>query len=253
MSLLERGELYFSEPNKFNDPLDSQLEHSRKNLTEEDIKDICIRINVPTKETNKILYYLKTNPKEAEKKIKKLTEPKQSSYLRIFSASKVDDNTLMWAHYAGEHTGICIGIKTYFLGNAFNIKIKKGYVHNCLPFDNQDLLTFLPVTYTNTPPEKYDIKKQNANALIQSVTYKTEDWQYEQELRIILWDSILIKNPITIEKTEIGEIIFGYKTKEETKKTIIDIIKNYPDPKPDIYQCIFLEGQRTLSKDRITI
>jgi hypothetical protein len=79
---------------------------------------------------------------------------------------------------------------------------------------------------------------------------KSNLWEYEQEVRIILMDSLIIKNPIHIDATEIGEIIFGLKTPDKQIALVKDIINHYPDSGNyiNLYKCIEAKGHYALEK-----
>lgn len=244
LKLLEHGELYFSKPEDFNDPFDCVIEHDA-NITREDIKNYCNKKNFSDTKTNKILENFSVNP---QKIIDLLSESIQTNIFKIFCLSKNERNILMWSHYANNHTGICVGIKTYFLNSKLIIKIKNGYL---CPYFHPDSIELVHVKYEKEPP-KYNIITREGDPW-KSIITKADFWYYEEEFRLILEHKYIIKNPICIEKTEIGEILFGIKTPDKIKEKIIDIIKTYPDPKPNVYQCFRTKGHYAISKERIEI
>lgn len=79
---------------------------------------------------------------------------------KLYSLSKINDNKLMWSHYTNEHTGICVGYKFLYL---------PSYV-------GKD-----KVEYKNTNLEEKSIFQN----IIDYWTVKSEDWEYEQEVRLL--------------------------------------------------------------------
>jgi hypothetical protein len=80
---------------------------------------------------------------------------------RIYCLTPFSNSTLMWSHYALNHTGICL---------EFNV--------------NNDLFrTARPVTYRSTYPEW--TPQGSGDQVMQLVLTKSMDWQYEREFRLI--------------------------------------------------------------------
>jgi hypothetical protein len=85
--------------------------------------------------------------------------------LGFVSLSETWKNPLMWAHYAKNHTGVCLGID-----------VRKG---RALPvkYERQRLQLVLDTTKLETAQD---------NELVRTlVTTKFEDWKYEREWRIL--------------------------------------------------------------------
>ena len=78
LSGLTENYLYFASPNKLNDPFD--------------VASLSLEKQFENLEINKERF-------------------------KTCSLSKINDNKLMWSHYAKEHTGICIGYKFLYLPN----------------------------------------------------------------------------------------------------------------------------------------
>ncbi len=121
LSSLANDYLYFSSPDKLNDPFDvasESLENQFNNL-----------------EINKINF-------------------------KTCSLSQNRNNKLMWSHYTDEHTGLCVGYKILYL---------PSYVGK------------YEVEYKNVNLDEKDIFK----SIIDYWTVKSEDWEYEQEVRLL--------------------------------------------------------------------
>jgi hypothetical protein len=125
---------------------------------------------------------------------------------KTFSLSKFNDNKLMWSHYTNEHTGICIGYKfIYFPSYVAKEKVK----------------------YKNTKLEVFQ-------SLIDHWTVKSDDWEYEQEIRLLHYgEKSKIKYTFEVQQAieeniialNIESITLGIKFEENKiiKQTIKDI------------------------------
>ncbi|MFQ2217622.1 DUF2971 domain-containing protein [Aeromonas enteropelogenes] len=100
----------------------------------------------------------------------------------IVSLSETPRNLLMWAHYANEHKGICIGYKC----NLFD----------SLPYpisnhiSNAESYTPVKVNYDNIRPqvisENHSEIDKVKSYVLQQLTTKSDDWMYEKEHRCII-------------------------------------------------------------------
>lgn len=113
----------------------------------------------------------------------------------------------MWSHYTNEHTGVCVGYQFLYL---------PSYV-------GKD-----EVRYKNTNLDEKDIFKN----IIDYWTVKSEDWEYEQEVRLLHYgDKEKVQYSFNLDQAfkdniialQIDSITLGLKFKE--KKIIIQVIK----------------------------
>ena len=98
----------------------------------------------------------------------------------IFSMSETPRNLLMWAHYADEHNGVCIGYKKDLFESIDN-KVEtdlgiESYAPIKVNYDN------LRPQVLSDQPSKEERKKSTFNQLIT----KSDDWMYEKEHRCII-------------------------------------------------------------------
>lgn len=163
-------QIYFQDPNNFNDPLDIEFTlrnvNSISKINMENKKDIGITCFSAIKDINKIIYDVdeESNAEEGVKKINEIEE--------LF-------NRLLWSHYADMHKGICL---IYKKNNVENKIYKSGLIKyvNELVY-NEDILN--EIIY------KDDI-------LNNLYLYKHKQWEYENEYRIIVEN----KNSLVDEK-----------------------------------------------------
>ena len=155
-------------------------------------------------------------------------------YMKCFSTDQ--HNALMWSHYADENKGICV---EYDLG--------------ILEHSNPILKHIYPVIYEKNRLFKLDVKeiseiveeqkwlnydiKQNGisnyDDLLQALLlflFKSEDWAYENEWRIVFSKADLYLNDfvdfsnLLIDFDCATGIYLGYRINPEIKKNIIEIV-----------------------------
>jgi len=139
----------------------------------------------------------------------------------ILSLTTKKDDIIMFSHYAGEHTGICIEFdssKDEIFRKAFKVKYMK-------PLPSFELFSFLN-----------EIDKTKYIKPIFSTKHK--DWKYEKEWRVLY--KISKNNDPRVERYNpeaLTGIIFGFNASDLVKKEINDLIKTRKH-KINLYQSI---------------
>jgi hypothetical protein len=166
-----------------------------------------------------------------EKQFKNLKLNKKD--FKLCSLSQINDNKLMWSHYTQDHTGICVGYNFLYLPN---------YV-------GKD-----KVKYKNTNLNEKDLFEN----LIEYWTLKSEDWEYEKEVRLLHYGNKQ-KIPYTfdineaIEKNiialQIESITFGLKFEnEDILKPIILEIERKQERKIKLFKAKRTEQKLIIEK-----
>ena len=109
---------------------------------------------------------------------------------RICSLSRVNNNFLMWSHYADGHKGIVLGIKV---------------------IDNNCVIS--PIQYD----ELLHINNIENQTAIDILSHKHYNWSYEQEIRVFKRREFV--------KIKIEEIIFGRRTTNENKELLTRLVQ----------------------------
>ena len=164
--ILLHQEIYIPSPSKFNDPFDCRPVFSN---------DIV--------KNNEII-------------------EKQHKLFGVFSVTAKNNNVLMWAHYANEHQGFCVGFDSYKLFNLFNSGRKKLNYEDKYPVissTDDRTLKIIKMFYT-----------------------KAKYWKYEEEYRLLKADYSNISEEI--DKEIITEIILGYKMSTSDRRDILKLI-----------------------------
>ncbi|WP_138482143.1 DUF2971 domain-containing protein [Dyadobacter bucti] len=119
--------------------------------------------------------------------------------LKICSLSEKNDSLLMWSHYSQDHTGFCVEYD--FTDSSWQ------------PFP----MELYPVHYSNEILDLkscQDLRLNIYNIAILASIAKHTDWEYEQEWRSFMWNSI-ISNEIP-SPTPTG-IYFGAKSTSQNQ------------------------------------
>lgn len=202
--ILRKHQLYFSDPNDFNDPYDClpKVAETVFNIS----PNSCI--NFPNKNGSNIeLPILSGSFKMNFNYQEQIVEAYWSTY-RICSFTEIADNILMWSHYAEFHKGICLIFDTTKDTTCFS----RGY----------------KIHYSKKRPEDgLGQGKQLDNPL----RTKFRDWRYEREYRIIKSQKEYYANKrsqlFDFKPEALTEIIFGAKFPEEQYLKVIRMCARY--------------------------
>lgn len=180
LKILETQTIRFSNPKTFNDPYDCNMPIIFKNSKKLD-NEFFINLN------KKIQKYLNLDQETVVKLNNELQNLKNinisispNDYLsiileplkedmRILSLSKINNNLLMWGHYAKNHTGIVIEFNTNYKFFKHLIKIEYS---NQIPKLKNFLINDLCLSNSTSIKE-----------LRMLFHTKSIDWKYEQEFR----------------------------------------------------------------------
>lgn len=209
---LINGELFFSNPEIFNDPFDCEIPINYKEFIDnpksldkfiadgrtkfpdlfknESFTTIMQRVRDANTLTNPA--FVKNHTQQMQKDLK--------NSFGIFSATSKNDNLLMWSHYSSSHSGFCYGFDT------------KQIV------DNLNVNSIGKVKYSN----KYPIISPLDDGLEQlrlQLLYKAHDWKYEKEYRILLLNksNSVFKMPLNYIKS----IFLGLNISPADKENIL--------------------------------
>lgn len=111
----------------------------------------------------------------------------------ISSFSKVNDNNVMWAHYADRSNGVCIGYETKGVGNLYEVI----YVE-----ENFNRKKYF---------EELGRESNLRSFLIYAARIKSKEWEYEREWRYINYMEDTSKETVRRISMKIKSIYLGYK------------------------------------------
>ena len=239
--IIKSNKLKVTQPSNFNDPfdciipnIDYDFKHIQNHLINK-IKKLAHGKDISKKE-------LKIFQKELEVDFNKefnhtlISEfienikkdwNKHIDYYKILCLSKVNNNILMWSHYANSHQGIVLGFDFNKENNFFN-KIKPVQYDEDLKFTK----SFFDKLFKELIDESFkeigdDISSDIENKFALKFIYhlfeyffiKNNDWSYEKEYRLVLKE--YKDDFLPFQSTSLKSIIFGIKTSKEEQRSFI--------------------------------
>lgn len=218
LASLKEQELYFNPIGRFNDPFEGIFRFKLWNDAEK-VREFYMRY-FDANDKLKIDYYI-NHPTELEKKINEIFEYRAiNNAVCCFSEIGLEQNILMWAHYANNQAGVCL----IFESNDLVFQHGKKAAHELIA--DKRMMTFPTgpheVVYTdkylNTDPLNGNLNQKTF------LTTKFEIWKYEKEVRFIApKEGGYNFKPIALKK-----VIFGLRTPKNFKVAVKNIIdKSY--------------------------
>lgn len=218
--LLTHNQIYLARPKDLNDPHDCNYPLCYDLLAPDEMQQLVLRVLVRLhpnwgkvfilEEAQRILGRGHLTNKEYLRSFSDQVSEQHRALVGIFSASRTPSNEVMWAHYAKDHSGFCVGFDTWALhGDAGG--------------------TIGEVTYV---PTKEPIKpRPDLTHLIQRLNTKSKRWTYEEEVRI----SRTFAQPdskdrlVTLQSSTIRQVCLGYKISPEHEEEILASIEGRED------------------------
>lgn len=237
--ILTQNEIYFSSPEKFNDPFDSKLhltcdgtmkerkrylyKQYQKKYPKRRKEDILtdVEMGIITKGRDEIVL------NEALEKSREIMRKK----FGICCFSEKRDNILMWAHYAKQHTGFCLEFNVdndFFTLSTRAIKVEYDAIW-----------PELNVMRLDSYPEGEVGKK---------LLIKANNWEYEQEWRIV--DNEKGPGIQNFPEDALSGVIIGCRISQENKDNVFRWCRMRKHP-PTLYEA--KEKQKEFGLDIIRI
>ncbi|MHA1877864.1 MAG: DUF2971 domain-containing protein [Promethearchaeota archaeon] len=251
--ILTRREIYIPSPKEFNDPFDCRIPESFFMLNTDDKIEKYItgfvnrnleyfqdkKIDIP----NYVAFLkkdLKENTSIYQGKLNQIYLREGDLHFGIFSAAKIWDNILMWAHYSANHSGFCIG---------FN----REKLYDSLPSTTAASTTAASVMYMKKFPliDPFDDFVQK---MFQKSHTKAINWKYEKEYRFFVNsypdELSLEKRRITIAKDCFSCIMIGLNFPTDQ----ISVIKRLSDKlEVPLYQIYIADRAFKIKRKKINL
>lgn len=219
---LENKYLYFSRPSELNDPFDCQIQIDFDANNKEYLQ--WIKDNRNKIKANNCLATVDGIKKliQEDKVVNGLTN--MGKYIvdknHLLSLTTDCMNESMWALYAGNYNGICIGYKADFTNSFMPKRIEFSDENKIINVNiSKHIINFQQMKYDNLGNHPLQLFKDN-NSQFENVNYnlthKKKCWETEKEYRAIFQDN---------DFNLLEEIIFGYRVKNETVEHIKHTIK----------------------------
>jgi hypothetical protein len=220
IELLVNKELWFARPDSLNDPFECQFDFDTM------FDELNALPNI--------------NKSDIDRK-------KESAFnifnsLGICSFSRTRKNQLMWAHYADEHKGFCIGFNEVILSKS------------------ETALKSVNVKYQSKTPKKEALIKikgdptnaeltLNSEAMYSIIGTKYTSWKYERERRLIIASS----NTYSFTPESVVSIALGLRMPERDKDTLMQLLSTPQWNHLKWYQAEKIKGKFALDFVQIKI
>lgn len=209
---LVNEQLNLSSPTTFNDPFDCLIIPLMKLFGNNTSDKVSIMIRKAFIDCLKIACFT------SNVKLPYFKDP-QNSFSELIKNDKKHKkdkkeflNSLMWAHYADSHRGICIKYNFY-------------YPVSLLGGEDKNIVAYFKDVKYSADIGKYT--NQNSINLEDAFFVKGKEWEYENELRLLYYDLNSKNDYGTIDIPNcIEAIYFGLKCSEKDKETIMNIMKD---------------------------
>lgn len=219
LDILKNNRLYLSPPKDFNDPFDCKLPVDWSGLD----LDKILNANLKGMEdalgkdvvdgARKQIY--EKHPSYNDELLKEGEKAIYAEYDKIgitsFSGVGKRKDMLMWAHYANNHSGICL------------VFIDEAPIGRIL----------IDVEYVETPP-KIKIIGATGEDMKKALTTKAKFWEYEDEYRVVALGQA--GTTLSFQLPSLVGVQFGLRTLEADKKEILEILRQKKYPGVGIYQ-----------------
>jgi hypothetical protein len=211
--LLIRNEFRFASTKNFNDPYDGNIEFARKDGAK---TRKVLKRQIPWAIWDEALAQTQGNDSQLRPVFKKLikknsaklmvseheylAEMQEAVYdVGVCCFSEVNNDLLLWSHYADSHHGICVGYDVGTLRKTFN------NIH--------------PMHYSKQFPRVNVFNRNDITKIHKILLHKSIDWQYEKEVRITDYPGMR-----AFQKTAIKEICFGLKTPPAQINAVVGLL-----------------------------
>lgn len=135
--------------------------------------------------------------------------------IKVACLTTDNKNTVMWGHYADKHKGICI---EYDISSILLDKNKNDFIIRKINYDRTAMINE-DINNVN------NIELDYLNLLMDLFSIKSKEWEYEDEYRILYYDSERRKNGLVVP-LPIKSIYFGTETPEDDKELIRNIAED---------------------------
>lgn len=229
-SIVLGSELWLSSPQQFNDPFDMEAKFVSHGTTARQRRERFTQILKDRRATSSVI----------QRELPKLmarTDEQNATNARNTCRSVVNQcgvcsfggdprNILMWSHYAGHHSGVCLVFEIARDPRSFAIA------------ERVDYSTEYPVINWVT-----GIRGQVSKIIL----HKHIGWKYEDERRIVLLEQA--NQPLRFRPNALRAIIMGCNIKAETAKDLRGLLTEralLELPKIYLYKCVKHESEYRL-------
>ena len=225
-NILLHNEIYLASPKDFNDPFDCKIPLNFTVLTKEERENYKEELSIrqrPNIGVSDLEYIsIKKNLDDRMENIEKFQEDYEEFYFNqtdtnygVFSLSKTFKGMLLWSHYANCHKGFCVGFW-------------EGKLRESCDFINRTGIVKYNTEFPVLIPKVRETLEEKLARIHARTTTKSEEWEYEEEYRLI---KAFVEPPLSFERREkipdevFSDVTLGIDISVENKKEIIEICR----------------------------
>lgn len=220
---LRRRSFWFSKPENFNDPFDCNINFQLGDTTEENFELLFnwAREEAPDKKDFEETYHsegkvtksFKDKVLEGSRNATALLLEKRLSDVGVTCFSEINDDILMWSHYALSHQGFCLEFDTTkFPFMRTNNPDKNNAIEKVDYSDSYPVMSLKEIALNQLPSLPQNL-----------LTRKSSHWSYEREWRLF---STRGNIELAYEKTALTGVYLGCKITAENKEAVKSILGN---------------------------
>jgi hypothetical protein len=151
----------------------------------------------------------------------------------VLCFASIEDNLLMWAHYANNHAGICIEFdkSADFFNGKYKNATKSIFLDETIEDCYKNIGELRKVDYEIERPTYIEPSELEYDT--ESWFVKSPEWKYEEEQRLLLPLDLAEKSPgldipfYSVEPRIIKSIILGCQMRVSTKKEVVKQCQRY--------------------------
>ena len=228
---LSNNELFFSSARRFNDPFDCRIPPNYELCSDEQLKS---RMRIRLKEDNpdlsdkeidrEVEFWFEKKLWSDPENLKQFEENKFNNF-GLLSLAEIEDDILMWSHYANSHKGFCVGIDTERFDEFLRILFSTCKI----------LIDVMKIEYRDVYPLFDPLGINDEEYFKSQFKYKSVHWSYEKEYRYLIFNRKDF--PLQVDKGIIKKVILGCEMPEDHKNEIKKIVKEM-NSKVTLYQAV---------------
>lgn len=209
--IFENRRMWFSDPFQFNDPmeLNCRIDYDRNY----DLMEGSLLFEVMRNNGGELSEEVWSTLSDEVRRIQFHSDLSSGlkDLFRIICLSRNCNNNLMWSHYAKNHSGICLVLKSDFV--------------ECIDQGSEVILAYGDVEYVDEPPLIRSFHDHTDNVIKEMLFNKSTDWSYECEYRVLAHGARLDNNYASLDKNSIVGVILGAKSSVSLQKYCVEKIK----------------------------
>ena len=235
LDIIRNGELWHTSVSKLNDPFDCAILYTvdasmldmRKYIRESVKRHFPEANKQERRELVREAERRTASPKWRENVKREIQESRENGF-GICCLSAPRDELLLWAHYADEHSGLCIGLSMEKLGLFQSRIVKNGEFIDLLKVEySAEMPTINFIDSMLTMGKSDEVWQEDIKTMIST---KSIDWSYEQEYRLVYWGHP--NELVPIGSDAIAKIILGCRCSDANQEKTLEVV---PDGVP-VYQ-----------------